>query len=75
MEKILNRLKEDYPDHEFSIVDKNSGFIIRIDKEDTKITYAEVDNLLEEQVEDRKSAEEALYEVLKIEVGKFLNNK
>lgn len=71
MTDILEKLKGDYPDHEFSIAEDN---VVKIDGEKTVITWAEIDNLLEGQTEDRKVAEDALYEVLKIKVGEFLRS-
>lgn len=70
MSNILERLKGDYPEHEFSIDDN----VVNVDGDKTSITWTEVDNLLEDRAEDRKVAEDALYEVLKIKIGEFLRS-
>lgn len=74
MEEVIQRLKEDYPGHTFETKDYEGAAILVIDGHDTPLTYTSTKNILENQKEERESAEEALYEVLKMEVNKVLDD-
>lgn len=74
MIEIIQKLKEDFPGHDFSVEEKPNFNVIFIDDNETEITYSSVKNMTEDQ--DGKvdeGAQEALYEILKIEVDKFFN--
>lgn len=70
MQEILDKLKEDFPNHAFEIKVQPEGKMLYIDNQETSITYSKTANLPEENISSQ--ADEALYEVLKIEVHKFL---
>jgi hypothetical protein len=71
MVEIIERLKQDFPNHDFAINEKETGNVLFIDEQETPITYSSAKNIIEDNEEDKKTAENALYEVLKIEVNKF----
>jgi hypothetical protein len=74
MEEVIEKLKVDYPGHTFETKEYEGTSILVIDGHDTPLTYTNTKNILENQKEERETAEEALYEVLKMEVNKVLDD-
>lgn len=75
MEEIIQRLREDYPGHTFETKEYEGAKIIVIDDNETPLTWTKTKNIEEGTSEDLKmEAENALYEVLKMEVNKVLDD-
>lgn len=74
MEEVIEKLKTDYPGHTFETKEYEGAKIIVIDGNETPLTWTKTKNILEDQKEERENAEEALYEVLKMEVNKVLDD-
>ena len=73
MEEVIEKLKTDYPGHNFESKEYEGSKILVIDGHDSPLTWTKAKNIEEDASEEMKSeTEEALYEVLKMEVNKVL---
>jgi len=76
MKEVIEKLKKDYPDHSFEEKEQEGTKILVIDGDDSPLTWTKAKNIEEGASEEsKKEAEKALYEVLKMEVNKVINDK